>query len=133
MDRDRERGFSLVELLVVIAIIGILATVVAVNVSRHVSEARIVKARADLVTLSASVEMYRMAARPLPASLDDLQAPLPPTMEPILRSVPSDPWGRPYLYEKTGPKAFRVRSLGADGVEGGEGEDADLSSEDKPA
>ena len=126
----RERGFSLVELLVVIAIIGILASVVAVQVTRHVAEARIVRARADLQSLASAVETFRVLAVRLPAGLEELLAPAGKTREPLLKSLPKDPWHRPYLYERTGSRTFVLRTLGADGEEGGEGEDADLSSED---
>ena len=44
--------------------------------------------------------------------------------------VPRDPWGRPYIYETggDGAAAFRIKSYGGDGKEGGTGEDADISS-----
>jgi general secretion pathway protein G len=45
----------------------------------------------------------------------------------VLAEVPMDPWGHPYVYrfnnENTG-----VLSYGADGVPGGEGENADITS-----
>jgi general secretion pathway protein G len=46
--------------------------------------------------------------------------------------LPQDPWGRPYRYERSGmggtAQTCRVYTLGADGVEGGEGDNADVSS-----
>ncbi|MCZ6690296.1 MAG: prepilin-type N-terminal cleavage/methylation domain-containing protein, partial [Planctomycetota bacterium] len=46
------RAFTLVELLVVIAIIGLLATIVTVNVLKSMKKARQVKARADIKGIS---------------------------------------------------------------------------------
>jgi general secretion pathway protein G len=49
------------------------------------------------------------------------------------RQVPPDPWGRPYVFLAPGPdgEAFEIISYGADGEPGGEGENADISSEGK--
>jgi general secretion pathway protein G len=129
---ERERGFSLVELLVVIAIIGILATVVAVNVTAHAATARITRSRADLASLSAAVETYRLQTGRYPVDLEELKGPVGPAREPLLKATPKDPWHRVYLYERKSAKSFVLRSLGGDGIEGGEGEDADLSSDDEP-
>jgi len=43
--------------------------------------------------------------------------------------VPQDPWGRPYIYQ-AGQNAgsFEIKSLGADGKEGGTDENADVSN-----
>jgi general secretion pathway protein G len=45
----------------------------------------------------------------------------------VLEAVPADPWGRPYVYQFNGQRTGVV-SFGADGVPGGEGEDADITS-----
>jgi general secretion pathway protein G len=45
----------------------------------------------------------------------------------VLEAVPSDPWGRPYVYQFNNERTGIV-SFGADGVPGGEGEDADINS-----
>lgn len=45
----------------------------------------------------------------------------------VLEAVPTDPWGRPYVYQFNESYAGVV-SYGADGVPGGEGEDADINS-----
>ena len=48
--------------------------------------------------------------------------------------IPTDPWGNPYVYVSPGQKTpFEIMSLGADGLEGGEGENADIVDEDRPA
>lgn len=50
-----------------------------------------------------------------------------------LAKLPTDPWGRPYRYERSGlggvAQDYRIFTLGADGAAGGKGEDADVGSE----
>jgi len=53
-------GFSLVELMVVLFIIGLLATVVLINVLPSTDKARVVKAQSDIATLDQAMEMYRL-------------------------------------------------------------------------
>lgn len=45
----------------------------------------------------------------------------------VMESVPLDPWGRPFVYEFNNQRTGVV-SYGADGVPGGEGENADITS-----
>jgi general secretion pathway protein G len=125
--RDGEEGFTLVELMVVIVIIGLLATVVVINVMPATDKAALTKARADIATLEQGVEMYRLNKLTYPASGEGLQAVV---REGFVKRLPEDPWGNPYQYVAPGRdgRAFDIISLGADGREGGEGEDADIGS-----
>jgi general secretion pathway protein G len=53
----------------------------------------------------------------------------------LRRVVPLDPWGRQYLYRMPAPgkqEEFELYSLGRDGVIGGSGEDADITSSGEP-
>jgi general secretion pathway protein G len=44
-------------------------------------------------------------------------------------SLPRDPWGNPYLYLNPGQHTeFDIYTLGADGVQGGEGINADIGN-----
>jgi general secretion pathway protein G len=46
-----------------------------------------------------------------------------------LKKVPVDPWGNPYLYRNPGDHGeIDLLSLGPDGVEGGEGSNADITN-----
>ena len=75
--RDEEQGFTLVELMVVIVIIGLLATVVLVNVLPSQDRAMTTKARADIATLEQAMEMYRLDNFTYPADLAALVSPPP--------------------------------------------------------
>ena len=125
--RGDESGFTLVELMVVIVIIGLLATVVVINVMPATDKAALTKARADIATLEQGVEMYRLNKLTYPASGEGLQAVV---REGFVKRLPEDPWGNPYQYVAPGRdgRAFDIISLGADGREGGEDEDADIGS-----
>jgi general secretion pathway protein G len=137
--RSAEHGFTLVELMVVIVIIGLLATIVALNVLPSGDRARVEKARADISTIEDALEMYRLQNLSYPTTsqgLAALQSPPAGLADPsryqpggYLKRLPDDPWGRPYLYVAPGRHgAADVWTFGADGKEGGEGIDADLGS-----
>jgi len=139
--KDKESGFTLVELMVVIVIIGLLATVVMINVLPSQDRAMVEKAKADISTLGQAMEMYRLDNLTYPAATDGLRALVsaPPTLtQPAryrsggyIKKLPNDPWGRPYQYAVPGRSdAFDIYSLGADGAPGGENENADIYSSD---
>ncbi|PZQ24527.1 MAG: type II secretion system protein GspG [Sphingopyxis macrogoltabida] len=140
--RHDERGFTLTELMVVIFIIGLLATVVMINVLPSQDRAMVTKARADIATLETALEQYRLDNLVYPATSDGLNAlvtPPPALAQPeryrrggYIRKLPADPWGRPYNYQAPGPsgKAFDVWSMGADGAPGGTDENADIRAGD---
>ena len=132
-----KQGFTLVELMVVIVIIGLLATVVAINVLPSQDRAMTTKAKADIATLEQAIETYRLDNLDFPADLQALVA-APAGLADAeryrpggyVRRLPEDPWGEPYQYRRPGAHGgpFDVFSYGADRKEGGEGDDADLGN-----
>ena len=126
-DKRDEEGFTLVELMVVIVIIGLLATVVVINVMPAQDTARVKKAEADIALLEQAAEMYRLSKLNYPTSEAGLQALV---SEGFVKRLPDDPWGKAYQYAAPGRegRAFDVYSLGADGREGGEGDAADIGN-----
>ncbi|NUN52721.1 MAG: type II secretion system protein GspG [Planctomycetaceae bacterium] len=129
-DVRREAGFSLVELLVVIAIIGILATTVTVKVVSALGEARVVRAKAEIAEMKKAIGIYQIKnSGRIPESLEDLKNPTKGDEEGIMPDLGRDPWGNEYEYEVTGTRKFVIRSLGADGQPGGEGQDRDIDSD----
>nr|WP_241241946.1 type II secretion system major pseudopilin GspG [Sphingobium algorifonticola] len=137
--RSAEHGFTLVELLVVIVIIGLLATIVAINVIPATDQARVEKAKADVATIEQALDQYRLDNLNYPGATEGLQALLTPPAtlaQPAryrrggyIKKLPDDPWGRAYRYAVPGRKGpFDIYSLGADGQPGGEGDNADIYS-----
>ena len=125
--RKRQEGFTLVEMMVVIVIIGLLATIVIINVMPATNRAANARVKADLSTLEQGIEMYRLDNLRYPTSQEGLNALVPR----YIRRLPNDPWNHAYLYVSPGPNGapFRIASLGADGREGGSGEDADITND----
>lgn len=137
--RRRRAGFTLIELMVVMAILGLLATVVIINVLPSQDKAMREKARTDVALIEQALEMFRLDMMSYPTTeqgLDALTA-LPPgaaradryRQGGYLKRLPDDPWGNPYQYANPGVQgAIDIYSLGADGREGGEGDDADIGN-----
>lgn len=129
--RGGAEGFTLVELMVVIVIVGLLATVVLINVLPSQDKAMATKAKADIATLSQAMEMYRLDNFSYPADLNALVGSDPARTRSggYIKTLPSDPWSRPYQLSVPGKSgAFDIFSLGADGSPGGTGENADIYS-----
>ena len=76
--QKKRNGFTLVELMVVIFILGLLTTIVVINVLPSQDRAMIQKARADIATLGQALEMYRLDNLSYPGSSDGLQALIAP-------------------------------------------------------
>ncbi len=125
--REREDGFTLVELMVVIVIIGLLATIVLVSVRPAIDRASVTKARADISQIEQAVEMYYLDNRRYPTSEEGIEALVAGQ---YLRRSRNDPWNNPYRYSAPGRggQPFTVASLGADGREGGTGENEDIAN-----
>jgi general secretion pathway protein G len=138
--RRRTAGFTLIEILVVIVVIAILATLVAPNVFQHVGAAKSATATSQMQMLESALDAYRLDTGTYPTteqglvSLNQIPSINPPLnwRGPYLRkAVPLDPWNKPYIYVFPGeqnPTGFDLISLGADGLPGGEGENADILS-----
>ena len=140
-NNEMRPGFTLIEMLVVIAIIATLAAVVAPSVLRNVTDARTTAAKSQIEILALALDSYRVDNAAYPTTAEGLQAlrTAPAQMStglrwkgPYLRKeLPSDPWGRPYVYLSPGvvnKESYDLYSLGRDGKIGGTEEDADLTS-----
>lgn len=137
MQATTQRGFTLIEVMVVVVIIGILGALVVPQVMGRPDQAKVTVARGDLKAVASALEMYRLDNHGYPGTEQGLEALVTRpaegapnwNAEGYLRSVPVDPWGRPYLYLSPADGVpYRLYSLGADGRSGGEGSDADLDS-----
>ncbi|MCC7407856.1 MAG: type II secretion system major pseudopilin GspG [Phycisphaeraceae bacterium] len=126
-------GFSLVEMMVVLVLIGLLASVVTINVRGYLIRGRQNTAKLELSTLRNAVETFYGVTGRYPTNEEGLQALVQTTdqiPEPLIDQVPSDPWGRPYQYLSPGrdDRPYEILCYGADGREGGTGADQDLNS-----
>lgn len=142
MCRTRSRaGFTLIEIMVVIIVLGALAALVAPNVFRHVGKSKETTARTQIEMMGAALDAYRLDNDSYPTGAQGLAAlRTAPTTEPrprdwrgpyLKKNVPEDPWGHAYVYRSPGTASgepYELLSLGRDGREGGEGEDADILS-----
>ncbi len=138
------KGFTLIEILVVVLIISVLAGIVGVNVLRHPGQARISAARLQIKTFKNALQLYRMEQHRYPTQAQGLEALcVKPAIPPVpdaypeegyldSRTVPLDPWGRPYIYIVPGRnnEPYEIISYGSDGEPGGTGEAAEISSSD---
>jgi len=127
------RGFTLIELLVVIIIIGLLAALVGPKFFGKVGGARLKAAKAQIEMFGTALDTFRLdigryptteeglkALREKPGSVERWEGPYLP------KEIPLDPWQRPYVYKCPGDHGeYDLISYGADGAEGGEGENQD--------
>jgi general secretion pathway protein G len=139
LSKNKQEGFSLIEILVALLIIGLLTSIVAINVLPSQDIARVEKTKADIAVLQNALEMYRLerfnypnndiGLRALLKSQDNNQE----TMNRgYIRRLPQDPWGNDYRYIYPGERNndYDIYSTGADGEDGGEGLSADIGNWD---
>lgn len=134
--RANSKGFTLLELLVVVVIIGLLAGFVAPRYFSQVGRSEVQVARAQIDAFEKALDQYRLDTRHYPPSDLGLKALIEkPANEPqwngpyLRKTVPLDPWGRPYVYRMPGTKSdYELLSYGRDGRPGGSGEDADIAN-----
>jgi general secretion pathway protein G len=130
--RSTAAAFSLLEIMVVLVIIGLLAGLVTINVRGRMIMARQNAAKLELATIADAVESFYMVYGRYPSNeegLAILNRKTDKLPEPLLERATTDPWGRPYVYlNPARDRPYEVICLGADGRQGGEGGDADLSN-----
>jgi len=135
--RSRERGFTLMEMLVVLVIIGLIAMVAVPQVMKLLESARHKAARIQVETVGQSIAHYSIDTDSYPTKEQGLSALLKAPSDdpnwdgPYVRGPEQlkDPWGRPLIYSAPGTTTggkFTLKTLGADGVEGGKGDDRDI-------
>ena len=135
--RRSQRGVTLIEMMVVVIIIGLFAALVGPQLFKNVGKSKRTAAHAQienfmtaLVSYNGDVgafpttEMGLQVLRVKPENVNNWSGPY------LMKDIPPDPWGRPYLYKYPGEHgdAPEIVSLGADGQPGGEGENADIVS-----
>lgn len=134
-------GFTLIEILVASMILLILISVTGFLVSKNVGKARHTSAKNQIRIFSMAVNSYFLDCGVYPSTEQGLDALVEkPTLEPVPDAwdgpyldkieIPPDSWGNHFEYANPGPQGlpFGIRSFGADGREGGEGQNKDIVS-----
>ncbi len=136
-DRKSERGFSLIELIVVLVILGLLAAVVGPRVYDKLARGKQQIAKIQIKEFEGALQLFSFDIGRYPTSAEGLDALVrnPGNLEawkgPYLgkAELPMDPWGKPYVYRCPGMHGdYDLLSYGPDGMEGGDGENADITS-----
>ena len=131
------RGMTLIEILVVLVLIGIVLGIVGGNFIGRGEKAKADAAKVEIGQIAQSLDLYKLEVGRYPTTQEGLQALISAPSGvanwngPYWKksAVPKDPWGNEYRYVSPGSKgAYEIISLGADGKEGGEGPDRDISS-----
>jgi general secretion pathway protein G len=122
---DRGGGFSLIEIMVVIVILALLAGIVGINAKSYIDKANQKKARADIAVFVTAAKSFYTDNGRYPTSSEGLEVLAPEYID----QVSLDPWDNSYQFEVPGVEgAFDIICFGADGAEGGEGIDQDLTN-----
>lgn len=136
---NKQQGFSLIEIMVVVVILGILASIVVPKIISRPDEARVVKAKQDVLAIQNALDLYKLDNGFYPTTEQGLMAliekptsnPIPHDWKTYLKSLPKDPWGREYLYLNPGQHGeVDVFTLGAEGQPGGTGINAEIGNWD---
>ncbi|MDH5232573.1 MAG: type II secretion system major pseudopilin GspG [Gammaproteobacteria bacterium] len=129
-------GFTMMELLVALVIVGLLAALVGPVLYQRINPAKQSTAKAQLQNFSTALDTFFVDNGRFPTAQEQFEVlvkrneSLPNWQGPYLKKLPpKDPWGNPYHYIIPGEhSAYDIVSYGADGAEGGEGDNADISS-----
>lgn len=139
--KQDERGFTMVELMAVLVILGLLMAMVVKNFVGQVDRGKVITTKNSLRGLHTAVNQFRMDTGRWPTQDEGLsvlvQQPADvknwqPGGYLETTEVPKDAWGNEFIFELNpeSGKPFVIKSLGADGQDGGENYDADLLSTD---
>lgn len=143
--RRLDQGFTLIEIMVVVFILGLLVTLVAPKIIGRTDQARATKAAADIKGIEEALHLYKLDMGHYPTTSQGLGALIAgaggtggaggaavgrsANPDGYLEKMPMDPWGNQYIYVSDG-QAFVIKSMGADGAEGGDAKNADIDSRD---
>ena len=138
-----KKGFTLIEIMVVIVILALLAALVGPKLMGRTDDAKITDARVQIKNIETALKLYKLDTGNYPTTEQGLNALVAiPTVGVIPKNfkeggyleskkIPKDPWGNDYLYVSPGEHGdYDLYSYGADGVKGGDGKNADITSWD---
>lgn len=126
-------GFTLLELMVVLAILALLGGLVGPKVLDYLGKAKSRTAIVQIAELEKTLDNFKLDVGRYPTAEEGLDALVkrPASANlwsgPYIKEVPKDPWNNPYKYANPGAGGgVEILSLGADGIAGGDGENADI-------
>ncbi len=130
----RRRSFTLIEVVVVIVILMTLASVATVSYMKYVTQGKVTAAKNQIKEFDTALMTYNFDVKGYPTDLNGLIENTDGAETwngPYLKTtrIPNDPWGREYVYVFPGEHGdYDIMSYGADGQEGGTGDNADIVS-----
>jgi general secretion pathway protein G len=134
-----QAGMTLIEIMVVVAIIGSIAALVTVNVLNYLDESKVETTKIQIRNIEGALDQYKRRHGSFPTTEQGLQAlvekpttgKIPDNYPPdgYLKTVPKDGWGNDFIFRFPGTNGkVDIISLGGDGEEGGEGNNADINN-----
>jgi len=130
-----DKGFTLIEILVVMVIIALLASLVGPRLFPKLGKGKQSTAKAQIELLGQALDQFRLDTGRYPttqegftvlvqnSNIENWDGPY------LKKSIPVDPWGKPYHYQVPGQHGdYDIFSYGRDGNPGGDGEDKDIVS-----
>lgn len=139
---SNQDGWSFMETLIVIAVVMVLTASVGFMAINSLEKARVAEAKTQIDSFCVALEAYYIDCGVYPTEEQGLLALREkPETEPssdlwngpyLYKKPPKDPWGNDYVYTTNNDEngMYRISCLGADGKEGGEGKNIDLTSWD---
>jgi general secretion pathway protein G len=135
-----DEGWTFMETLIVIAIVLVLTASVGFVAVNSLDNARRASTQAQIDSFCIALEAYYIDCGFYPSEEQGLGALRnKPTIEPVsekwngpylYKNIPADPWGNLFMYTNPGRDGdhYGISSYGADGTEGGEEKNADITS-----
>ena len=131
--RVSRNGFTLIEIMVVVLIIGLLAGAVTLSVRSYLVRSKQNIAKMEISKLCQAIDTYYAEFDRYPTNEEGLELLAQSSevfVDGLIKEIPKDPWGHLYAYTSPGTKdPYQIICLGGDGLEGGDGADRDITSE----
>jgi general secretion pathway protein G len=131
-----KKAFSLIEVMIVVVILGLIASLVVPNLIGQSEQAKKKLVCVQMKSLKDSIDSFKVNEGSYPTTEEGLEAliqnPNPQKYKNYpengflsSKKLPKDPWGNDYIYVNNDGNV-EIISLGADGKEGGSGENKDI-------
>ena len=136
-----QRGMTLLEIMIVLVILGSMAAILVTKVSGALAKSRVQQAKILISEVGKALDQFNTDCGFYPTTDQGLQSLVQAPgggrtctnwgPESYIKRVPKDPWRNDLVYSCTDGQHYVLKSMGADGKEGGDGFNADISSEDQ--